>query len=63
MKVLGMAGSPRKGGNTDTLLARFMEGAAEQRGGSQNPFSLQSEDCRLLALRCLPGKRHLPGQG
>ena len=28
MKVLGIAGSPRRGGNTDTLLARFMEGAA-----------------------------------
>ena len=30
MKVLGFAGSPRRGGNTDTLLARFMEGAARQ---------------------------------
>jgi multimeric flavodoxin WrbA len=30
MKVLGIAGSPRKGGNTDTLLARFIEGAASQ---------------------------------
>jgi multimeric flavodoxin WrbA len=28
MKVLALAGSPRKGGNTDTLLAKFMEGAA-----------------------------------
>jgi multimeric flavodoxin WrbA len=28
MKVLGIAGSPRHRGNTDTLLARFMEGAA-----------------------------------
>lgn len=28
MKVLGISGSPRRGGNTDTLLARFMEGAA-----------------------------------
>jgi multimeric flavodoxin WrbA len=28
MKVLGIAGSPRQGGNTDTLLARFMDGAA-----------------------------------
>lgn len=26
MKVLGIGGSPRKGGNTDTLLARFVEG-------------------------------------
>ncbi len=30
MKVLGIAGSPRRGGNTDTLLARFMEGAASK---------------------------------
>jgi len=28
MKVLGIAGSPRRNGNTDTLLARFLEGAA-----------------------------------
>ncbi|MBN1190397.1 MAG: flavodoxin family protein [Dehalococcoidales bacterium] len=27
MKVLGIGGSPRKGGNTDTLLKRFLEGA------------------------------------
>jgi multimeric flavodoxin WrbA len=30
MKVLGLAGSPRKGGNTDTLLAKFMEGAVSR---------------------------------
>ncbi len=30
MKVLGLAGSPRKGGNTDVLLAKFMEGAISQ---------------------------------
>jgi multimeric flavodoxin WrbA len=30
MRVLGIAGSPRKGGNTDTLLTRFMEGAASK---------------------------------
>ena len=28
MRVLGIAGSPRKGGNTDVLLARFLEGVA-----------------------------------
>lgn len=27
MKILGIAGSPRRGGNTDILLSRFMEGA------------------------------------
>jgi multimeric flavodoxin WrbA len=30
MKVLGLAGSPRKGGNTDILLAKFMEGASNK---------------------------------
>lgn len=30
MKVLGIAGSPRRGGNTDLLLAEFMRGAAEK---------------------------------
>lgn len=30
MKVLGIAGSPRRGGNTDTLLSRFLEGAASK---------------------------------
>lgn len=30
MRVLGLAGSPRKGGNTDILLAKFMEGAVSQ---------------------------------
>jgi len=30
MKVLGIAGSPRRGGNTDTLLAEFLRGAADK---------------------------------
>ena len=30
MKVLGIAGSPRSGGNTDQLLAELMRGAASQ---------------------------------
>ena len=30
MRVLAIAGSPRRGGNTDTLLARFVEGAASK---------------------------------
>jgi multimeric flavodoxin WrbA len=30
LKVLGISGSPRRGGNTDTLLARFLEGSASQ---------------------------------
>ncbi|MBN1643446.1 MAG: flavodoxin family protein [Dehalococcoidales bacterium] len=30
MKVLGIAGSPRRGGNTDILLAEFLKGAASK---------------------------------
>ena len=30
MKVLGITGSPRRGGNTDLLLAEFMRGAANK---------------------------------
>ena len=30
MRVLGIAGSPRRGGNTDLLLEEFMKGAAGQ---------------------------------
>ncbi len=30
MKVLGIAGSPRRGGNTDLLLAEFLRGAASK---------------------------------
>ncbi len=30
MKVLGIAGSPRRGGNTDTMLAELMKGAASK---------------------------------
>ncbi len=30
MKVLGIAGSPRRGGNTDMLLAEVMRGAADK---------------------------------
>lgn len=30
MKVLGIAGSPRRGGNTDTLLSEVLRGAADK---------------------------------
>lgn len=32
VRVLGIAGSPRRGGNTETLLDRFLAGAAEAGG-------------------------------
>ncbi len=31
MRVLGIAGSPRRGGNTDILLAEVLKGAASER--------------------------------
>jgi multimeric flavodoxin WrbA len=48
MKVLGIAGSPRIGGNTDTLLARFLEGAAAQ-GAEVKTLSV----CRLRIAGCV----------
>jgi multimeric flavodoxin WrbA len=40
MRVLGIAGSPRKNGNTDMLLAEFMRGA-ESRGAETKTFFLR----------------------
>lgn len=58
MKVLGIAGSPRRGGNTDTLLGRFLEGAAS-RGAEIKVLTvceLKIEGCRhcdaCLAAGC-----------
>jgi multimeric flavodoxin WrbA len=48
MKVLGIGGSPRKGGNTDMLLSRFMEGAASQ-GAEVKTLSA----CRLKIAGCV----------
>jgi multimeric flavodoxin WrbA len=48
MKILGIAGSPRRGGNTDVLLARFMEGAASQ-GAETKIISA----CNLKISPCL----------
>jgi multimeric flavodoxin WrbA len=47
MKVLGIGGSPRKGGNTETLLTRFMEGAAS-RGAEIKTLSA----CQLKIAGC-----------
>jgi multimeric flavodoxin WrbA len=48
VKVLGIAGSPRRGGNTDLLLAEFMKGAASQ-GAETKTIELRGfkfETCR-----------------
>jgi multimeric flavodoxin WrbA len=41
VRVLGIAGSPRRGGNTDLLLAEVMRGA-ESRGAETNTIVLNS---------------------
>ncbi|MCR4392737.1 MAG: flavodoxin family protein [Dehalococcoidales bacterium] len=48
MKILGIAGSPRRGGNTDTLLDRFMEGAASK--GAETKTLIV---CQLKIAGCL----------
>jgi len=62
MKVLGIAGSPRRGGNTDLLLAEVMKGAAS-RGAEVKTIILndleiapcQHCDACLEAGRCRVG--------
>ena len=48
MKVLGIAGSPRKNGNTDMLLAEFMRGAASKGAETKTVFlrDLQVSTCQ-----------------
>jgi multimeric flavodoxin WrbA len=48
MRVLAIAGSPRKGGNTDTLLKRFVEGTAS-RGAETKTISV----CDLKISGCM----------
>ena len=48
MKVLGIGGSPRKGGNTDTLLDRFMAGAIA--GGAE---TTRLSVCNLRIAGCV----------
>lgn len=50
MKVLGIAGSPRRGGNTDKLLESFMQGAASQ-GAEVN--TVRAHDLKIAGcLHC-----------
>jgi multimeric flavodoxin WrbA len=48
MRLLAIGGSPRKGGNTDTLLARFVEGAASK-GAETKTISV----CDLKIAGCM----------
>ena len=47
MRVLGIAGSPRKNGNTDLLLAEFMRGAADKGAETKTVYlrDLQLSTC------------------
>jgi multimeric flavodoxin WrbA len=48
VRVLGIAGSPRRGGNTDLLLEEFMKGAASQKAETKTIElrALKFETCR-----------------
>ncbi len=48
VKVLGVAGSPRKNGNTDMLLAEFMRGAASKGASTKTLFlrDMQISTCQ-----------------
>jgi multimeric flavodoxin WrbA len=48
MRLLAIAGSPRRGGNTDTLLARFVEGSASK-GAETKTLSV----CDLKIAGCM----------
>lgn len=48
MRILGIEGSPRKGGNTDTLMGRFLEGCASQ--GAETKVLAA---CRLKIAGCI----------
>jgi multimeric flavodoxin WrbA len=52
LRVLGIAGSPRRGGNTDLLLAEVMKGAASQ-GAEVKTIIL----CQLDIAPCQHGDR------
>ena len=57
MKVLGLVGSPRKGGNTDLLVAAVLEGAAKNKHATEKVYLYGVDiapcvDCRA----CKKGK-------
>ncbi len=50
MKVVGIAGSPRRGGNTDTLLAEVLRGAADK--GAETKMIILSELKYISCQHC-----------
>lgn len=58
MKIIGLVGSPRKGGNTDTLVDRVLEGAKSKKAEVEKVY-LQDLDIRPCqgAFSCEARKR------
>jgi len=56
LRVVALAGSPRRGGNTDTLLAACLEGARAAGAATETLFvrDLDIAGC-LECLRCREG--------
>jgi len=54
MKVLGFMASPRKGGNSDMLLERFLEGARSSGAKTEkvNIYDYKIEFCQGCHLKC-----------
>lgn len=57
MKVLGISGSPRKGGNTETVLAAFMKGAEDAGAETKTVrlVDLSYRNCRGCNACCKKG--------
>lgn len=62
MKVLGINGSPRKGGNTDILLDKALEGAASGHAETEKIFleGLQIHPCREVEYYTVDAKGFSP---
>lgn len=58
MKVLAISSSPRKGGNSDLLCSRFLEGAA-QAGHSVEKIRLAELDIHPCTACCGCGETHV----
>ncbi len=62
MKVLGIAGSPRRDGNTDLLLAEVMKGAASKRAEVKTIIldDLKIDPCQHCDTCLVKGKCKIP---
>ena len=53
-KVLILSGSPRKGGNSDTLCDEFMRGALESGNDVEKINVAGKKSCTMFSLLLLP---------